>query len=257
MRVVTIPCLKDNYAYLIICEETGLAGIVDPSEFEPVWSVIQSEEVELVAILNTHHHWDHTGGNKRLLQVKPGLQVYGHHSDKGRIDGQNVFLSEQDTIQIGNLIGTFTHNPAHTTGAVSYYFENAVFTGDTLFAAGCGRLFEGSAEDMYIALNKTIGSHSPETKVYFGHEYTQKNLKFALLVEPDNLSIKARLEKTELLLKAGQFTTPSTLKEEMLTNPFMRCSSASIQATASKHDPSSTFDPVSVLRVIRHLKDNF
>lgn len=257
MQVIPIPCLKDNYAYLIICDETHQAGIVDPSEFFPVWKEIQKQVVNLVAILNTHHHWDHVGGNAELLQHLPDLKVYGYHSDKGRIPGQNVFLEETDKVRVGNLEAHLTHNPAHTTGAISYYFEDTVFTGDTLFAGGCGRIFEGTPEDMYRSLNEKIGNHSPATQVYFGHEYTENNLKFAQSVEPGNPWVQKKLEETQKLRRAGKFTTPSTLASELRTNPFMRCDSREIQETVKRHEPQNDLSPTSVLRVIRQLKDSF
>ena len=257
MQVIPIPCLKDNYAYLMICEATRKAGIVDPSEFAPVWQEIQKHDIDLVAILNTHHHWDHVGGNETLLQHHPHLQVYGHASDKGRIPGQTVFLEETDTVCIGNLQGHLTHNPGHTTGAISFYFEDAVFTGDTLFAGGCGRIFEGTATDMYRSLHEKIGNHPPQTNVFFGHEYTESNLKFAKSIEPGNPWVLKKLEETQKLRQAGQFTTPSTLASEWRTNPFMRCDSPEIQKTVQRHEPHNDLSPASVLRVIRQLKDAF
>ncbi len=257
MRVIPIPCLQDNYAYLIVCETTNQAGIVDPSEFRPVWQEIERQRVQLVAILNTHHHWDHVGGNKKLLRKVPELKVYGHHSDQGRIPGQNEMLEETDKVRIGKLEARLTHNPGHTTGAISFYFEDAVFTGDTLFAAGCGRLFEGTPQDMYSSLNEKIGAHAPLTKVYFGHEYTENNLKFAQFLEPDNAWVQKKLQETRRMRKAGKFTTPSTLESEWQTNPFMRCDSPQIRAAVKRYDPQNDLTPVSVLRVVRQLKDDF
>ncbi len=257
MKVIPIPCLSDNYAYLVICEETAQAGIVDPSECAPVWKVVQREGVDLVAILNTHHHWDHVGGNEGLLQKIPGLEVYGYHSDKGRIPGQTVMLAETDQVKIGKLEGRITHNPGHTSGAISFYFEDSVFTGDTMFAAGCGRLFEGTPQDMYRSLNEKIGRHSPATEVYFGHEYTENNLKFAQSVEPGNLLIQEKLAEIRRLRQTGAMTTPSTLESETQTNPFMRCDSSEIQETVKRHDPQNDLSPASVLGVIRKLKDAF
>ena len=170
MKIVPVPCLEDNYAYLVIDESTGEAGVVDPSEADPVLAALQREGVELRAILKTHHHWDHVGGNKALLRKFPALSVYGHASDRGRIEGQTVFLNAGDDFSLATLLVGVLHNPGHTTGAVSYVIADCVFTGDTLFAGGCGRLFEGSPADMYTSLVKTIGALPAETKVYFGHE---------------------------------------------------------------------------------------
>lgn len=257
MRVIPVPCLTDNYAYILICDETSEAAVVDPSEARPVLRRIQQLGAHLTAILNTHHHWDHVGGNDELLNHYPHLSIYGHHSDRGRIPGQTHFLKEQDPVVFGKEVGSITHNPGHTTGAISYYFGDAAFTGDTLFAAGCGRLFEGSPEDMHVSLNQKIAGRSGETRVFFGHEYTANNLRFALTIEPGNEQLQQRLAEVETARKAGEWTTPTTLACELATNPFMRCESAQIQATVKTHDPGNDLQPASILRVVRQLKDRF
>ena len=257
MKVIPIPCLSDNYAYLVVCEETGQAGIVDPAEDAPIVRAVEQEGVNLVAILNTHHHWDHTGGNEALLGRYPNLEVYGHHSDRGRIDGQTRELNHEDQFQLGNLDVRVLHNPGHTMGAVSYYIGDAVFTGDTLFAGGCGRLFEGSPEMMYTSLNETLGSLPRETRVFFGHEYTESNLKFAQHVEPDNQAIQEKLARVQALRKNGEFSTPSTLAEEWETNPFMRCDSATIMNRVAGEEGFNPEKPQTVLGAVRRLKDNF
>ncbi len=257
MKVIPVPCLKDNFAYLLICEETGQAGVVDPSEAAPVLQAVQQARVELVAILNTHHHWDHIGGNKALLARLPSLAVYGHASDKGRIDGQTQFLNTGDHFRIGKLEVRALHNPGHTTGAVSYVAQDAVFTGDTMFAAGCGRLFEGTPQMMHESLCTVIGGLPERTRVFFGHEYTEANLRFAAHVEPDNRDVRAKLEAVRTLRAAGRFTTPSTLAEEWRTNPFMRSDSPTIRATVKQADPANDLSPVHVLAVVRELKNRF
>jgi hydroxyacylglutathione hydrolase len=257
MKVIPVPCLSDNYAYLVICEETNQAGVVDPSEAAPVIKAVEQAHVTLKAILNTHHHWDHVGGNNALIAKYPGLAVYGHASDKGRIDGQTVFLGHGDTFTLGKLSVRAVHNPGHTSGAVSYIIEDAVFTGDTMFAAGCGRLFEGTPADMHESLSHVIGGLPKPTKVYFGHEYTVNNLKFALHVEPDNTAVQSKLKRVEALRAKGQFSTPSTLAEEWETNPFMRVDSATIKATVRQADPHNDLTPVSTLAAVRGMKDNF
>lgn len=257
MRVVPIPCLNDNYAYLLVCEATGNAAIVDVPECAPVWKCIQEENVEMVAILNTHHHWDHVDGNPDLLKKLPHLAVYGHHSDEGRIPGQTVFLKDTDTITIGNLKGTLSHNPGHTTGGITYYFEDVAFTGDTLFGAGCGRLYEGTPTQMYRSLNENILKHSSAKKFYFGHEYTEKNLQFALTVEPGNPKITERLNRVKSQRRAGDFTTPATVEDELATNPFLRCDSPEIIERVRQIDPSSDLKPTSVFKIIRQLKDKY
>ena len=257
MRIIPVPCLKDNYAYLVICPQTRQAGIVDPSEAAPVLQALAREDVTPVAILNTHHHWDHVGGNKELLQHFPALSVYGHVSDRGRIEGQTDFLHHGDEFSVGQLKVHVLHNPGHTTGAVSYVVNDAVFTGDTLFAGGCGRIFEGTPAMMYTSLCEVIGALPPETRVYFGHEYTEANLRCAAHVEPDNAAVQQRLAAVQQARQAGQGTTPSTLAEEWRTNPFMRHDSATLQATVRKEDPANNLAPVDVLTVVREMKNRF
>lgn len=257
MNVTSIPCLSDNYAYLVVCKETNQAGIVDPSEAGPVLDAVQRSGADLVAILNTHHHWDHIGGNKELLQRYPSLKVYGHGSDKGRIDGQTQFLEADESFTLGKLEVRVLHNPGHTTGAVSYVIEDCVFTGDTMFAAGCGRLFEGTPQMMYDSLCKVIGGLPRQTKVYFGHEYTENNLRFAAKLEPDNTAVATKLGAARKQRSEGEFTTPSTLADEWSTNPFMRVDSATIQAAVKLADPSNDLSPVNVLGVVRGMKDRF
>ncbi|MGK5091756.1 hydroxyacylglutathione hydrolase [Deltaproteobacteria bacterium TL4] len=256
MKIIPIPCLNDNYAYLIICPETQKAGVVDPAEAGPVLKEIRKQKVLLTAILNTHHHWDHVSGNEELLRKIPGLSIYGHVSDKDRIPKQNVFLVEGDKISIGNLEGTFTHSPGHTSGSVIYYFGDAAFTGDTLFSSGCGRLFEGSPEEMFHSLHD-IASKPPATKIYFGHEYTELNLKFALSIEPHNQDLRDKAASVKRTRAAGAFSTPSPLENEMRTNPFLRWNIQEIQESVKRHEPLNELTPVAVFRVIRQLKDQF
>lgn len=257
MKIITIPCAFDNYAYLIVCEKTNQAGVVDPAEFYPVWNEIENQGVALSAILCTHNHMDHTGGNSELLEKLPDLKVYGFETDRGSIPGQNGYLSDMDQVAIGDLQGSVIHTPGHTAGSVSYLFEDAMFTGDTLFASGCGRVFEGTPEQMYESLNEKIARHPLETNIYFGHEYTLKNLEFALTVEPGNNGIEETQKKVQAMRRNGEPTAPSTLASEKQTNPFLRCASPEIKETVKRHDPKNDLLPGSVFRVIRELKDGF
>ncbi len=257
MKVIPIPCLKDNYAYLLVDDQTGEAGVVDPSEAPPVEAALKLAGVRLSAILNTHHHWDHTGGNKPLLGAHPKLKVYGHASDRGRIDGQTDALQHGQEFALGTLRLRALHNPGHTTGAVSYAVGDAVFTGDTMFAAGCGRLFEGTPEMMHASLCKVIGSLPRPTRIFFGHEYTENNLRFAAAVEPDNAAVLAKLARVRTLRTSGGITTPSTLEEEWATNPFMRFDSPTLRKHVQAADPGNDLSPVSVLGAVRRMKDNF
>ena len=227
VHVTIIPCLKDNYAYLVTCQETNLAAIVDPSEANPVLAAIETTGVELAAIWNTHHHWDHTGGNAGLLAVYPELAVAGHASDKGRIPGQTLFLEANDTVSLGRHTASVFHIPGHTTGAISYYLDGKVFTGDTLFYGGCGRLFEDTPAIMFESLVVQLKGRLPEdTLVYCGHEYTVNNLRFAASVEPGNEAIKETLSWALEQRAHGLPTIPSTMAIEAAVNPFLRAASA-------------------------------
>jgi len=255
MRIVQIPLLRDNYAYLIVCEKTNNAAIVDPSEAGPILSKVKEEKVTLRAILNTHHHHDHTGGNPGLLEHFP-LEVYGHMADKGRIPGLTHPLNDGDEVRIGELRGKVLFIPGHTRGHIAYLFENKLFCGDTLFVAGCGRLFEGTAEQMHDSLTK-LRQLPEDTLVYCGHEYTEKNIQFALTLEPNNKHLTEKMQRARSLRAKGISTVPSTMAEEMETNPFLRWESKEIQDNLRKNFPHLGLDPVSVFAKIRELKDQF
>jgi hydroxyacylglutathione hydrolase len=255
MKIIQIPLLRDNYGYLLVCEKTHRAAIVDPSEAEPVLRRVEQEKVELVAILNTHHHRDHTGGNEGLL-AKRRLQVYGHKSDQARVFGMTDGVDEGDAIRIGEIKGEVFFIPGHTTGHVAYLFENNLFCGDTLFTAGCGRLFEGTPEQMQASLKKLMALPD-DTKIYCGHEYTESNLRFALSVEANNPKLVARLERVQGLRTRGLSTVPSTLAEEKQTNPFLRWDSKEIQTCVASALPGTRLDPVSIFGAVRKMKDAF
>src|SRR5687767_5943231 len=212
MRVLSIPCLSDNYAYIVI--DGTYAAIVDPSVHAPVLEVIAREGLTPTAIWLTHHHWDHVGGVEGLVAEFPKLEVVAHKSDESRAPKVTRLVDEGDTVELGALRARIIHNPGHTLGAISYVVNGAVFTGDTLFGAGCGRVFEGTMEMMHESLTK-LAALPPETSVYFGHEYTAANLKFAAHVEPGNEAIKARAAAVQTP------STPSTIALERATNPFL------------------------------------
>ena len=255
MKIIQIPLLRDNYGYLIVCEKTKNAAIIDPSEADPVLARIDQEQVSLQAILNTHHHRDHTGGNEGIL-AKRKAEVYGHKSDSARIHGLSRGVDEGDEIQIGELKGTVLFIPGHTTGHVAYLFENNLFCGDTLFTAGCGRLFEGTPEQMQASLKKLMALPD-NTKVYCGHEYTESNLRFAMSVEPKNPKLASRFERVQGLRARGTSTVPSTIEEEKQTNPFLRWDSKEIQAHVKAAHATTRLDPVSVFAAVRKMKDSF
>jgi hydroxyacylglutathione hydrolase len=258
MRIVPIPVLADNYAYLIIDETTKEAGVVDPSEAGPVAAAVRKEGVKLLSIINTHHHWDHVGGNEELMKEFSGIKVYGHKRDKDRTPGITNLVDEGDTISIGQHQGRFLFIPCHTSGHVALHFpqEKAVFTGDTLFIAGCGRLFEGTAADMHNNMVK-LTALPDDTRVYCGHEYTIKNLQFALTLEPSNAKAQAKLQWAQEMRAKKQPTIPSTVAEEKEFNPFVRVHNAELQANVKKQFPEVKVDPVAILEKTRYLKDNF
>ena len=266
MRVERIPTLTDNYTYLIIDEGTGEAAIVDAPEADPVVRRVEQLGVRVSKILSTHHHWDHTGANPDLAK-QFGAPVFGHVSDSQRIPGFTQGVEERDRVSVGDLEAQVLFVPAHTRGHIAYVFPGAVFCGDTLFAAGCGRIFEGTPELMYRALNEKLGRLPDDTRVYCGHDYTETNLRFALHVEPGNEDTQARMRSVqERRAKAApdwhnatdaEMTVPSTIAEERATNPFMRVDSAEIRETALRAHPESSADPITVLGRIRAMKDSF
>ncbi|KAL5733058.1 hypothetical protein ACOSP7_032396 [Xanthoceras sorbifolium] len=256
MKIFHIPCLEDNYSYLIIDEGTKEAAVVDPVEPEKVLEVAKRHGVDLKIILTTHHHWDHAGGNEKMKEMVPGIKVYGGSLDN--VKGCTDKVENGDKFSLGANVNILSlHTPCHTKGHISYYVTSkegedpAVFTGDTLFIAGCGKFFEGTAEQMYQSLCVTLGSLPKPTQVYCGHEYTVKNLQFALTVEPDNTKIQQKLLWAQQQRQAGLPTIPSTIEEEMETNPFIRVDLPEIQKLVGFHDP------VEALREIRQRKDNW
>ena len=255
MRIVTVPCRSDNYAYLLICEQSQLAAVVDPSLAEPVLAAIESEGVGVGAIWNTHHHFDHVTGNETIAAKFSGCPIIGHESDRGRIPGQTEFVKDGDLVRVGSEVrAEVIFNPGHTSGAVSYYLQEpgAVFTGDTLFAAGCGRLFEGSAGQMYESLLR-LTSLPAETKVYCGHEYTESNLEFAMAVEPENALIAERLELVRALRRAGKSSMGFTIAGERQTNVFVRTDEPSVRQAVKLPGAS----PAEVFAALRSWKDRF
>lgn len=258
MRVIPVPCLSDNYAYLIVgqAQDASSAAVVDPSEAEPVLAAAEREGLSLRAILCTHHHFDHVGGNQELLERTGELPVYGHVSDRGRIPGQTHGLEHEQAFTLLGRSFRALHIPGHTTGALAYVVDGAVFTGDTLFAAGCGRLFEGTPAMMYESLNVRLAALTDDTLVYFGHEYTANNLRFAAHVEPTNAAIAAKQRRVSELRAGGAPTTPSTLRDERATNPFLRCDSAEIARHLSGRLPPRP-SPIDVLGLLRAEKDAF
>ncbi len=255
MRIVPVPCLTDNYAYLVVADG-GDAAIVDASEAAPVRDALEREGVRARAIWTTHHHWDHVGGNVELAK-ELGIEVVGHASDRERIPAMTHAVDTGDVVRVGDIEARCIHIPGHTLGAVAYYVEaggqRVVFTGDTLFCAGCGRLFEGTPAQMHDSLSRLLALPG-DTRVHCGHEYTESNLRFAAHVEPSNADVTSARERAAKLRGAGEPTMGTSLDEEARVNPFLRPGSQEIRATLGI--PSGA-DDVTAFAAIRGAKDSF
>jgi len=246
MQIVTIPALSDNYIYMLIDEfEPLLATAVDPGEAEPVLCYLQQTGRRLAAILNTHHHRDHTGGNSALLRKFPGIPVYGGADDRGRIPGQTDFLREKDEIAVCGNLASILDIPGHTRAHIGYYFasENGsgdLFSGDTLFGGTIGNLFEGSPEIMFRSMQK-IRALSPLTRVWCAHEYTLRCVRESASVDPDNERLANRLQKLEYAAASGHPTVPLLLEEECATSPFFRWDDPDLNTRLSQPPGMATF----------------
>ena len=222
MEVKIIPCLNDNYAYLLFDINKKIACVVDPSEAKPIIKVIEKYNVNLKYILNTHHHYDHVGGNIELKK-KYNSKIIGFKGDKNRIPDIDILVNDDQTWSEDQFKIKIYHIPGHTSGHVCYYFpkEKMVFTGDTLFSLGCGRIFEGTHEQMFSSLNK-LKNLPPKTKMYCGHEYTLKNSNFCIANDSKNLKLKDKIIKVKKKLENNMPTVPSTLEDEIECNIFLK-----------------------------------
>ena len=222
MRIEIIKCLQDNFSYLIIDEENNSACVIDPSEAEPVINYIEKFNINLKFILNTHHHFDHIGGNKELKK-KYNSKVIGFKKDENRIPEIDITLNDKEIWKDNKFEAKIYHIPGHTSGHVCYHFfnQNNLFTGDTLFSLGCGRIFEGTYEQMFNSL-QLLKSFPEDTKIYCGHEYTLKNSEFCIKHDKNNSALIEKIESIKEKLKKGFPTVPSTIKEELDCNIFLR-----------------------------------
>lgn len=266
MHVERVPTLGDNYTYIILCRDTNEAAVVDAPEAGPVIAAVDKLGCNVTKILSTHHHPDHSAANSELA-ARYGAPVFGHVSDQQRLTGFTNGLEEGDRIRVGNLEAEILFIPAHTKGHIAYVFSGAVFSGDTLFAGGCGRLFEGNPQMMHTALNEKLARLPDDTLVYPGHEYTEGNLRFALSVEPNNPDLAKKFGWVQERrgkraadwhdATADEMTIPSTIGEERLTNPFMRARSEELRASVRAQYPDIGEDPVQILGCVREMKDRF
>lgn len=226
LEIIRIPVLSDNYVWLVHEPESGETMVVDPAVAEPVLAEAAKRGWTITQIWNTHWHPDHTGGNAAIKEAT-GCHITGPEAERERIPTLDTFVKEGDTVKLGNVVADVIDVPAHTAGHIAFYIpsEKVALVGDTLFAMGCGRLFEGTAEQMYDNMRK-LESLPDDTKIYCAHEYTQSNGEYALVAEPDNLALKERMAEVLTLRSRGEATVPTTIGQERATNPFMRAASA-------------------------------
>ena len=253
MKVTPIKCLSDNYAYIINDNNFKNVGVVDPSEAKPVITFLKEKNLKLNYVLNTHHHFDHIGGNLELKKIY-NAKVVGFAGDKHRIPGIDITLKDNEKWKFGNSTVKIFHIPGHTLGHICFFFdkENIAFTGDTLFSLGCGRIFEGNHQQMLISLNK-IKKLPRNTKIYCGHEYTYKNAEFCMKYDKDNMDLNKYFEKIKKLRSENLPTIPSTLEEELKSNIFLRCDQNDLKIKLNMKNE----EDFKVFTKVRDLKDSF
>ena len=247
MQIKRIPVLSDNYIFVLWDSQQKIAAVVDPAIAKPVIKYLQQIDAQLIAIFNTHHHGDHIGGNKQLIEKFPNLCVYGGVEDRGRIPYQQVYLHDGDTVKFADRTAQVFFVPGHTRAHIAYYFPptklseyGELFCGDTIFAGGCGRLFEGTPQQMVDSITK-LRQLPEQTRVWCAHEYTLNNLKFALTVDRGNSDLQARYQQVCQARSKGLATVPSTLEEEKRTNPFLRWDTPNLKAVAQIDEPARVF----------------
>ena len=253
LSIEIIPCLNDNYSYLLYDKDTNTVAIIDPSDFNPCDKVISKRYNKLDYILNTHHHFDHVGGNQKLKE-KYKSKVLGFELDKDRIPDIDIALKEKQNFKLGNSSFEVIFIPGHTKGHIAFYFEDEkiVFTGDTLFSLGCGKVFEGTHEQMFSSLNK-LKNLPVDTKIYCGHEYTKKNLEFCLEYDLKNDFLKKKSNWINSKIESNSPTVPVSIDEEKKTNIFLRCDEPSIKKALNLNNASEQ----EIFSKLRDLKDSF
>jgi len=253
LEIVTVPCLSDNYAYLLHDGESGATAVVDAPESGPIELALAQHGWGLDDILITHHHHDHIGGVE-ALRTTHGARVVGAASDARRLPRLDLAVAAGDRVEVAGERTEVLDVSGHTMGHIAFHFPEtgAVFTGDSLMALGCGRLFEGDAETMWASLSR-LAALPPETRVYSGHEYTVTNARFAITIEPDNADLRQRMTEVDALRAAGRPTVPSRLSEELATNPFLRAGLPAVKAAIGRPSASDA----EAFAEIRARKDRF
>lgn len=252
-----IPAFADNYIYVVSDKDLGLAMVVDPGEADGVLRFLRERDLFCALILNTHHHKDHVGGSEKLAQ-EYGAPIIGPNVERGRIDHLSRGVGKDDVVTFSNLRGHVIETHGHTSGHIAFHFPQieALFCGDTLFSLGCGKLFEGTAAEMWASL-KSLRDLPDETKVYCGHEYTAANGLFALAVDKNNPDLITRLEEVAHLRQAGKPTIPSTIGVEKKTNPFLRVDDKNFQMALAKRGIAVDCPPAAIFGALRSAKDKF
>jgi len=255
LEIERVYCLSDNYSWLLHEPEAGLTAVVDPAELEPVEAALSAKGWKLTHIFNTHHHGDHVGANLDLKSLHPGLTIIGPKADEARIPGIDTRVADGDKFGFGAHEVHVFDTPGHTRGHITFHIPSAqaLFPGDTLFALGCGRLFEGTPQQMWSSLSKLLPLPD-ETRVYCAHEYTQSNAKFAVTVDPSNEKLAQRKSDIDAARSKGLPTVPSLLGEEKATNPFLRPDSPAIRAQLGFSAEEADWK---VFEAVRAAKDNF
>jgi hydroxyacylglutathione hydrolase len=253
MKIIPVLCLKDNYAYIVVDSISKKVGVVDPSESKPVINVLKNMSLKLNYIFNTHHHFDHIGGNIELKKLF-NAEVVGFDGDKHRIPGIDIFLKDNDKFDFGNSVVKIFHIPGHTLGHICFFFEKEkiAFTGDTLFSLGCGKIFEGDHKQMLSSLNK-IKKLPKETKIYCGHEYTYRNAEFCIKYDLNNIDLKNHFERVKKLRLKNLPTIPTSLEDELKSNIFLRCDQNDLKIKLKMKNQ----EDFKVFKKVRDLKDSF
>jgi hydroxyacylglutathione hydrolase len=253
LEIEQIPVLQDNYVYLAREPESGMLAVVDPAVSEPVLARLKAKGWTLTHILNTHHHGDHVGGNLEL-KAATGCTIVGYAKDAARIPGIDVKVDDGDIYMFGKAPARVIAVPGHTSGHIAYWFEDsrALFCGDTIFALGCGRLFEGTPQQMWHSLGK-LRALPDDTRIYCAHEYTQSNARFALTIETGNRALQARAAEVDAMRAAKKPTVPSTMGVERATNPFLRADDPAVARAVGL----AGADPAGVFAEVRRRKDVF